>query len=63
MGRKDQHKIEAEKQEFAKQETARTGKPLTSVSTTRGTSRQQALAAKKSKVQEKRDGSKLPLLR
>ncbi|XP_013632903.1 PREDICTED: uncharacterized protein LOC106338484 [Brassica oleracea var. oleracea] len=47
MGRKDQHKIEAEKQELAKQETARHGKHLTSVSTTGGTSRQQALAAKK----------------
>ncbi|KAF3558470.1 hypothetical protein F2Q69_00014376 [Brassica cretica] len=59
MGRKDQHKIEAEKQELAKQETARTGKPLTSVSTTGGTSRQQALAAKKSKVQEKKDGKQV----
>ncbi|KAF2568893.1 hypothetical protein F2Q68_00025946 [Brassica cretica] len=47
IGRNDQHKIEAKKQELAKQETARTWKPLTSVSTTGGTSRQQALAAKK----------------
>ncbi|XP_013615328.1 PREDICTED: uncharacterized protein LOC106321632, partial [Brassica oleracea var. oleracea] len=47
MGRKDQHKIETEKQEHAKQETARHGKPLTSESTTGGNSRQQALAVKK----------------
>ncbi|KAF3579651.1 hypothetical protein DY000_02033862 [Brassica cretica] len=47
MGRNDQHKIQAEKQELAKQETVRHGKHLTSVSTTGGTSRQQALAAKK----------------
>ncbi|KAF2548492.1 hypothetical protein F2Q70_00021275 [Brassica cretica] len=47
MRRKDQHKIEAEKQELTKPETAKHGKPLTSVSTTGGTSRQQALAAKK----------------
>ena len=53
MGRNDQHKTEAEKQELAKQETARTEKPLTSVSTTGGTSRQQALAAKK------RDGKRV----
>ncbi|KAF2602897.1 hypothetical protein F2Q70_00027459 [Brassica cretica] len=50
MGRKDQHKIETEKQELAKQETARHGKPFTSESTTGGTSRQQALAAKKRDV-------------
>ena len=53
MGRKDQHKIETEQQELAKQETARHGKPLTSESTTEGTSRQQALAAKK------RDGKRV----
>ena len=53
MGRKDQHKIETEKQELAKQETARHGKPLTSESTTGGTSRQQDLAAKK------RDGKRV----
>jgi len=47
MGRHGQQKMEAEKQELARQETARHGKPLTSVSTTGGTSRQQVLAAKK----------------
>ncbi|KAF3570535.1 hypothetical protein F2Q69_00061489 [Brassica cretica] len=47
MGRKDQHKMEAEKQELAKQETARHGKSLSSVFTPGGTSRQQVLAAKK----------------
>ena len=50
MGRKDQHMMETEKKEVAKQETARTGKPLTSTTATGGTSRQQALAAKKSKA-------------
>jgi len=47
MGRKDQQKMEAEKQELARQETARHGKCLTSVSTTGRTSRQQVLVAKK----------------
>jgi len=47
MGRKDQQKTEAEKQELARQETARHGKSLSSVSTPGGTSRQQVLAAKK----------------
>ena len=51
--------MEAEKKEVAKQETARTGKPLTSTTATGGTSRQQALAAKKSKDQEKRDGKQV----
>ncbi|KAF2612377.1 hypothetical protein F2Q70_00008423 [Brassica cretica] len=51
--------MEAEKKEVVKQETARTGKPLTSMTATRGTSRQQALAAKKSKAQEKRDGKQV----
>ncbi|WZZ20720.1 hypothetical protein YC2023_122107 [Brassica napus] len=39
MGRKDQQKMEAEKQERARQETARHGKPLASVPATEGTSR------------------------
>ena len=47
MGRKDQHKMEAEKQELARQETVRHGKSLSSVSTPGRTSRQQVLAAKK----------------
>ena len=47
MERNDQHKMEAEKQEFARQETARHGKSLSSVSTPGGTPRQQVLAAKK----------------
>ncbi|KAF3609755.1 hypothetical protein DY000_02047456 [Brassica cretica] len=51
--------MEAEKQEVVKQETARTGKPLTSMSSTGGTSRQQALAARKSKAQKKRDGKQV----
>ena len=59
MGRKNQNMMEAEKKEVAKQETARTGKPLTSTTATGGTSRQQALAAKKSKDQEKRDGKQV----
>ncbi|KAF2557130.1 hypothetical protein F2Q68_00016924 [Brassica cretica] len=39
--------MEAEKQELARQETARHGKLLTSVSTTGGISKQKVLAAKK----------------
>ncbi|KAF3533302.1 hypothetical protein DY000_02039056 [Brassica cretica] len=54
--------MEAEKKEVAKQETARTGKPLTSTTATGGTSRQQALAAKKSKAQEKRDGKQVAIV-
>ncbi|KAF2531319.1 hypothetical protein F2Q70_00031295 [Brassica cretica] len=54
--------MEAEKQEVAKQETARTGKPLTSMTATGGTSRQQALAANKSKAQERRDGKQVVIV-
>lgn len=51
--------MEAEKQEAAKKDTARIGKPLTSIAGTGGTSRQQVLAGKKSKAQEKREGKKV----
>ncbi|KAF2531385.1 hypothetical protein F2Q70_00029063 [Brassica cretica] len=61
MGRNDQHKIETEKQELAKQETARHEKPLTSESTTGGTSRQQAGGKKERWSKEPKDkGIALP---